>query len=186
MGRRKRFNVGLEKLHIWTELIWMVNWRTMVPKLVWRPIFETVYWWVMESRNESHKVLEMVLIYHYVLHAWHCICSLTETSSCSLSTLTVKLSETLWGSLAWKPFNSPVFWLLSLWPSLSSYEQIQMVANLGMERMNRQRRWRGSHRNNSAAFGQGSGSTSRDIHNIFKLSKMSAFFIPEKDHLRLH
>ena len=61
-----------------------------------------------------------------------------------------------------------------------------MVANLGMERMNRQRRWRGSHSNNSAAMGQGSGSTSRDVHNIFKLSKMSAFFIPEKDHLRLH
>ena len=61
-----------------------------------------------------------------------------------------------------------------------------MVANLGMERMNRQRRWRGSHRNNSASLGQGSGSTSRDIHNnFFKLFKKSAFFIPEKDHLRL-
>lgn len=108
MGRRKRFNVGSEKLHIWAELIWMVNWRTMVSKSVWRPIFESVYWWVMESRNESHKVLEMVLIYHYVLHAWHCIRSLMETSSCSLSTLTMKLSKTLWGFLAWKPF-SPLF-----------------------------------------------------------------------------
>ena len=72
---------------------------------MWRPAFESVYWWVMESRNESRKVLETVLIHHYVLHAWHFICSLMETSSCSRSILTVKLSKTLWGCLAWKPFS---------------------------------------------------------------------------------
>ena len=41
--------------------------------------------------------------------------------------------------------------------------------------------------NNSAALGQGPCSTSRDTHNnVFRLFKMSAFFILEKDHLNLH
>ena len=71
-------------------------------------------------------------------------------------------------------------------PSLSSKGQIRTVGHPGREGMQRREE---QLRNNSAALGQGPGSTSRDTHNnIFKLFielkpnkwKMSAFFIPEK------
>lgn len=41
--------------------------------------------------------------------------------------------------------------------------------------------------NNSAALGQGPGPCSRDTYySDFKFFKMSAFFIPVKDHMKLH
>lgn len=44
----------------------------------------------------------------------------------------------------------------------------------------------GQPRNSSAGLEQGPGSTSGASNNVFKFFKMAAFFIPEKDHLRLH
>ena len=42
-------------------------------------------------------------------------------------------------------------------------------------------------RKQRCSLGAGPGSLSRDTHNsIFELFKVSAFFKPEKDHLRLH
>ena len=55
------------------------------------------------------------------------------------------------------------------WPSLSSKGQVQAVANQGREGMQKCREEKQS-RNNSAALGQGPGSSSRNIHNnIFEL-----------------
>ena len=69
---------------------------------------------------------------------------------------------------------TPQSWLQKIgfiqppWPSLSSNQQVQTVANQGREEMGRQRRSKQSG-NNSAALGQSPGSPSRDTHNILEL-----------------
>ena len=68
----------------------------------------------------------------------------------------MKQSRTLWGSWACKPFR-------------------QLLISEGGDIETRE----GQPRDNSAAWGQDPGSTSRDTHNN-KLLKTPAFFIPDK------
>ena len=81
----------------------------------------------------------------------------------------MKLSRSLWGSWAWKPFHfSCLFVGNSLQPpppSLSSKGQVPTIGNRRRERILRQGGAGGQSRNSSTALGQGPGSASTDTHS---------------------
>ena len=86
------------------------------------------------------------------------------------------------GLLGTEGFLSPDSWLQPPWPSLSSKGQIPRIANQGRERMLKQGR------NCQETIVQSQGRVlvpPKGIHITMSLGafKMSAFFIPEKNHL---